>query len=55
MRRPVVKYGDPILEKVAEPVTNFNTPEGNRSSSSYGTITSTFPARQVQFALKLVF
>jgi peptide deformylase len=27
MRRPVVKYGDPILEKVAEPVTNFNTPE----------------------------
>ena len=27
MRRPVLKYGDPILEKVADPVTEFNTPE----------------------------
>jgi hypothetical protein len=35
--------------------TNFNTPEGNRSSNNFGTITSSAPARQVQFALKLVF
>ena len=35
--------------------TNFNTPEGNRSSNNFGTINSTAPARQVQFALKLVF
>ncbi|MDX1980228.1 MAG: TonB-dependent receptor [Bryobacteraceae bacterium] len=35
--------------------SNFNTPEGNRSSNNFGTITSTGPARQVQFALKLVF
>jgi hypothetical protein len=35
--------------------TNFSPANGDRSSSSFGTITSTFPARQVQFALKLVF
>ena len=35
--------------------TNFNTPEGNRSANNFGTITSTAPARQAQFALKLVF
>lgn len=35
--------------------TNLNTPEGNRSSNNFGTITSTAPARQTQFALKLVF
>jgi len=35
--------------------TNFNTPEGNRSSNNFGTINSTAPARQAQFALKLVF
>jgi len=35
--------------------TNFNTPEGNRSSNNFGTITSTAPARQTQFALKLNF
>lgn len=35
--------------------TNFTAPASNISSSNFGTITSTFPARQVQFALKLVF
>lgn len=27
MRRKVVRYGDPVLEKVADPVTEFGTPE----------------------------
>ncbi len=27
MIRKIVKYGDPVLEKPAGPVTNFNTPE----------------------------
>jgi hypothetical protein len=35
--------------------TNFGPPNGNASSSSYGSITNTFPARQVQFALRLAF
>jgi hypothetical protein len=35
--------------------TNFSPAAGNISNSSFGTITSTFPARQIQFALKLVF
>ena len=46
--------------------TNFQAPDGNASSirivngqpttgGSYGTIRSTFPARQIQFALKLYF
>ena len=35
--------------------TNFTTPDGNRSNATYGTITSTFPARQLQFALKLYY
>ncbi|WP_031496081.1 TonB-dependent receptor [Bryobacter aggregatus] len=35
--------------------TNFNAPNANRSSGSFGQINSTYPARQVQFALKLVF
>jgi hypothetical protein len=35
--------------------TNFSPANGDRSSSSFGAITSTFPARQVQFALKLIF
>ncbi len=35
--------------------TNFQAPDGNRSNSSFGSITSTFPARQLQFALKLMF
>jgi hypothetical protein len=35
--------------------TNFSPPSGDRSSSSFGKITSTLPARQVQFALRLAF
>jgi Carboxypeptidase regulatory-like domain/TonB-dependent Receptor Plug Domain len=35
--------------------TNFTAPASNISSSNYGSITSTFPARQVQFALRLMF
>jgi hypothetical protein len=35
--------------------TNFQAANGDRSSSSFGQISSTFPARQAQFALKLIF
>ena len=35
--------------------TNFSPANGDRSSSAFGTITGTFPARQVQFALRLAF
>ena len=35
--------------------TNFSAANGDRSSSSFGAISSTFPARQIQFALKLIF
>ncbi len=35
--------------------TNFSAPSGNRSSGGFGSITSTYPARQIQFALKLLF
>ncbi|HLK65757.1 MAG TPA: TonB-dependent receptor [Bryobacteraceae bacterium] len=35
--------------------TNFSPANGDRSSSSFGKITSTFPARQVQLALRLAF
>lgn len=35
--------------------TNFGTPNGNISSAGFGTITSAFPARELQFALKLYF
>lgn len=35
--------------------TIFSPASGDRSSSSFGKITSTFPARQVQFALRLAF
>jgi hypothetical protein len=35
--------------------TNFMAADGNRSNSTFGMITTTFPARQVQVALKLVF
>jgi hypothetical protein len=35
--------------------TNFGSPASNMSSSNYGSITRTFPARQVQFALRLAF
>jgi hypothetical protein len=35
--------------------TNFSPAAGNISNSSFGTITSTFPARQVQLGLKVIF
>ena len=35
--------------------TNFQAPNSSASSSAFGTIRSAFPARQIQFALKLVF
>ena len=35
--------------------TNFQAPNSTRSASTFGTITSTFPWRMAQFALKFVF
>jgi hypothetical protein len=35
--------------------TNFGAPATGISGSNYGSITSTFPARQVQFAMRLAF
>ena len=35
--------------------TNFNSPNGNRSSTAFGTITSTQPARQIQLGVKFYF
>ncbi|MEO8072513.1 MAG: TonB-dependent receptor [Acidobacteriota bacterium] len=35
--------------------TNFGTPNGNVSSSAFGTITSAYPAREIQFAAKIYF
>jgi hypothetical protein len=35
--------------------TNFSPPNTTFNTSSFGSITSTFPARQIQFALKLYF
>lgn len=35
--------------------TNFRAPNGNRSSSAFGTITSTYDPRQLQLGLKLQF
>ncbi len=35
--------------------TNFGIPTTNLNSSAFGTIRSTFPARQIQLALKLIF
>lgn len=35
--------------------TNFGTPNGNVSNAAFGTITSAFPAREIQLALKLYF
>jgi hypothetical protein len=35
--------------------TNFQTANGSRSASSFGTITSTFPARQMQLGVKFYF
>ena len=35
--------------------TNFGPANSDRSAAAFGTIRSTFPARQIQFALKLYF
>jgi hypothetical protein len=35
--------------------TNFGAPNGNVSSNAFGTITSAFPAREIQLAVKLYF
>jgi len=34
---------------------NYGAPDSNRSDGGYGSITSAFPARQLQLALKLIF
>lgn len=36
-------------------VTNLGSPNSNVSSTAFGTVTSAFPARQIQFALKLYY
>ncbi|HUG53305.1 MAG TPA: TonB-dependent receptor, partial [Vicinamibacteria bacterium] len=35
--------------------TNFRVPNGNRSAAAFGTITSTYDARQLQLGVKFVF
>ncbi len=35
--------------------TNFQAPHSNISSAPFGSITSMFPARQLQFAAKILF
>jgi hypothetical protein len=35
--------------------TNFRAPNGNRSAAGFGTITTTYDARQIQLGLKLLF
>jgi Carboxypeptidase regulatory-like domain/TonB-dependent Receptor Plug Domain len=35
--------------------TNFGSPDGNRSSSTFGRISTTYPARQIQLGVKLYF
>jgi hypothetical protein len=35
--------------------TNFGIPNQQSNSTAFGTITSTYPPRQVQFGLKLLF
>ena len=35
--------------------TNFGLPTAVSTSSAFGTIRTTFPARQIQFAMKLMF
>jgi hypothetical protein len=35
--------------------TNFGEPNQTSNSTAFGTITTTFPARQIQFSLKLLF
>jgi hypothetical protein len=39
-----------VLNKV-----NYQAPDGNVSNSTFGSITSAYPARQYQFAAKLIF
>lgn len=39
-----------ILNKV-----NYGAPDGNISNSTFGSITSAYPARQLQFAVKVIF
>jgi len=39
-----------VLNKV-----NYQAPDGNVSNSTYGSITSAFPARQLQLAAKIIF
>ena len=34
---------------------NYQAPDGNVSNSTFGSITSAYPARQYQFAAKLIF
>jgi hypothetical protein len=34
---------------------NYQAPDGNISNGSYGTITTAYPARQLQLAAKLIF
>jgi hypothetical protein len=35
--------------------TNFRGPNGNRSQGAFGTITSTYDARQIQLGVKVSF
>jgi hypothetical protein len=35
--------------------TNFGIPDTKTTDAAFGTIRSTYPARQIQFALKLLF
>jgi hypothetical protein len=35
--------------------TNFTAPNGDRAAAGFGTIRGTYAARQIQFALKLMF
>jgi hypothetical protein len=35
--------------------TNFGNPQTDRSVGTFGTINSAFPARQIQFAVRLEF
>jgi len=35
--------------------TNFTAPNGNRSQAGFGTITSTYDARQIQLGVKVTF
>jgi hypothetical protein len=35
--------------------TNFGLPNQTSNSAAFGTITTAYPARQIQFGLKLVY